>query len=411
MATVRLYPEKRKNESGVLRVRNVPLLLFFHYNGKRMQMYTGERIHLSDWDAVNERVLPSNPAHQELNAYLEMLSNRVLRIYREHKITGSEPGIKELRSLVKESLKKSKGGFFDSLIRFIEENHSSWTLATYRKVKTIYNHLHLFSERTGTIIEFDRIDKSFLDKLSGYFSHECGHADSTVRKNLEVMFWFLHWAEKKGLCKNRAWGSYLQNELPVVSAGPGTLHLLLDELKKLSSMDILNSREAFARDVFCLVCYTGLSIHELRALRPEQVHGNSIWVETRRKARSIPLNEQSSAILGRYLPMAEQTVFNKLYGQKINHTIKILGARAGLNRSISKLLSKKGQKEETIQPLFQCLTLSLAHKTFLYLALDLGLNEIALLDIAGYKQLKTIQGYKLKFGEFKASEMKKFNKS
>ncbi len=53
---VNFYPEKRKDDSGMLKMKNVPIFLFFSFSGKRMVYYTGYRIDLEKWDSENQRV-------------------------------------------------------------------------------------------------------------------------------------------------------------------------------------------------------------------------------------------------------------------------------------------------------------------------------------------------------------------
>ena len=54
MASVKFYIEKRKDKAGRLKAKNVPVLLFFSFDGKRLQYYSGERIDSDDWDEENQ---------------------------------------------------------------------------------------------------------------------------------------------------------------------------------------------------------------------------------------------------------------------------------------------------------------------------------------------------------------------
>ena len=58
--TVNFYPEKRKDTNGKLIEKNVALNLFFSYDGKRLQYYTGQRMDLKKWDPDAQRVKRGN---------------------------------------------------------------------------------------------------------------------------------------------------------------------------------------------------------------------------------------------------------------------------------------------------------------------------------------------------------------
>jgi hypothetical protein len=80
MASTNFYLEKRKNKDGVIRTQQVPIYLFFSFNGKRFQHYTGERIDFKYWDEKKQRVKSNYPGAFEINAILDQLSEKVNRL-------------------------------------------------------------------------------------------------------------------------------------------------------------------------------------------------------------------------------------------------------------------------------------------------------------------------------------------
>ena len=177
MSKVLFYPEKRKTEFGTLRVKNVPILLFFSFEGQRLQYYSGERVDLKDWDFDSRHVLQSHPEHKSINEHLDFLKRRLLEAYRDMKISGQEVSVSNLRKRLKEILRQGKASFFDVLLLFIEDKNPEWTLSTYRKIKTFYNHLRNFRNITNIEPDLSAIDDIFLKHLISYFRNDCHHID------------------------------------------------------------------------------------------------------------------------------------------------------------------------------------------------------------------------------------------
>ena len=70
MASVRFYLEKRRDANGHIRRTRVPILAYFSFEGKRLQLTTGERIDFSDWDFQEQQAMPDSRGGKQLNLYL-----------------------------------------------------------------------------------------------------------------------------------------------------------------------------------------------------------------------------------------------------------------------------------------------------------------------------------------------------
>jgi len=409
MAKILFYPERRKNEMGILRVKNVPILLFFSFEGHRLQYYSGERIDLKDWDFKNRRVQSTNPGYISINEHLDFLSRRVLEAYRELKVSGQELTIAALRLKFKEVLKKNNSTFFDILILFIEENNRNWSLATYRKIKSFYNHLRKFTSIAGTEPEFSSMDDKFFSGLIGYFRKECKHIDSTIRKNLEVFSWFMNWALKKGFVKNNDFRIHLDRYLSLNHSISHDLSLSIEEVNRIKTIEVSDKKEMFARDLFVFSCLTGFSCDEMRQLRPIDIEDNWIRINSGKRIRSVPLSEGSRIIIKRYLQADKSTVFPKIYPAKINRYLKEIGKKTGLRREISKTKFLNGEKLDDSNEAYRFLTLSVARKTFIHIALDLGISPLVVAQTAGYKTMNTVDLQSKKMDQLKQQEFRKFN--
>ena len=407
MTKVHYYPERRKNVYGVLKVKNVPILMFFSFGGKRLQFYTGERIDMQDWDFDNEKVLPSNPQADSINDYLGFLGRKVLTIHRDSLSKGLPLSVPALRELLRNSFRDRQQSFFDFLIRYIEENHKNWTLGTYRKVKTLYNHLRRYAGRYGNP-DLYKVDETFLHSLEDFFRNDCGHIDSTIRKNMELLYGFMNWVARNGHIRVQDYRKAFEKLLSLKNTEQEIFFLTNEEIDRLLKLYIPGRNEMFARDIFCLVCFTGLSGAELKGLRSADIQDTWLKVNSGTRPRIIPLLPGAHTILHKYIHSSGSSFFPGFYSHKINRYLKELGKMAGIDRTVKVTRYRKGEKMDMEVEGYRLLTLSQARVTFIALALEVGMDLGILSSVAGYKTMHSVMQQREKLEELKTREMKKF---
>lgn len=408
MPEVIFYPEKRKNNLGLLRVKNVPILLFFSFEGQRLQYYSGERIDLKDWDFNHKQVLASHPEYSSINLHLDFLKRRVMEAFRNLKISGQETSMVNLRKRLKELLRKGKTSFFDLLILFIEEKNTEWTLSTYRKIKTFYNHLRNFQSRTNIEPDLARMDDLFLQQLIGYFRNDCKHIDSTIRKNLEVLLWFMNWSLKKDYHRNYDFRKCIDKYLHLNNSLRGQFCLEKNEINAILKYAATEKKEILARDVFIFACLTGLTCQELRMLSPLNIEDDWIRVTSGSRIRSIPLIPQAKSIAVKYLQAGNNTIFPKIYPHKINRYLKEIARKTNLTREIEVTKFANSEKLDASMQAYRLLTFAVARKTFINLALDSAIDPSIVSSTAGYKTMKAVNLHSKKMENRKLEEFKKF---
>ena len=208
MPLVHFYLEKRKDANGHIRKINAPILIYFSFERKRLQLYTGERIDFANWDFQKQQALPGVSGAKQLNRYLKSLAEEILNIYHDAKTVGVNPGLEYMRQQLRYRRRKDNIRFFDVYMRFIDENHSNWSLHTFRKIKTTYSHLVKFANAEEIDIEFNRIDSGFMDRYVRFFRIKYGHCNNTISKNLDILKWFLNWAADKGYNKSNLYREF-----------------------------------------------------------------------------------------------------------------------------------------------------------------------------------------------------------
>lgn len=137
--------------------------------------------------------------------------------------------------------------------------------------------------------------------------------------------------------------------------------LRLEEIELLDTMDLngLSESQVKGRDLFLLMCYTGLRFSDATAMRPQHLtqtkkglHYSALMVKNRRRKKkevSLPLyaffhfkgEEESRAqrivkrCIRKYRRGPKQPFFGDLNNAKVNEQIKVVAEAAGLNKHLT----------------------------------------------------------------------------
>jgi integrase len=391
MASVNFYLEKRKGQDGRLRRFNIPVLLYFSYDGKRLQINTGERTDLEKWDFRNQKIVEEAPHSEQINACLASLGNKIMNIYREAMRMGIKPGNEYLRDRLKNRKTHIGFSFFEIYMKFIEENNEKWSIHTFRKIKTNYRHLRDFSEKSGYIIDLDRINENFYRKYIEYF-REKEHSNTTIVRNLNILKWYLNWATRKGYNNNFYYRDFRFPWEHSYKSALTDQYLGWDELISLFRSEISEISLCKARDVFCFLCFTGLKHSQLRFLRISNDINNNISFL---KPESQIIQFSGSAkylqeILGRYnKPGSGKKFLPVISNVELNRRIKAAGKIAGIDQPVKIQICSGNEKLTRNVPKYKLLSTKVAGNTFIFHSLRLGLPLQYILRMTG---LKTFYG-------------------
>ena len=395
MASVNFYLEKRRDEYGRIKTRNVPILMYFSYDGKRFQLNTGEKTDFENWDFEMQKIHHKVPFSAQVNTYLNSIAVEVMNLYREARQMGIQPGNSYFRENIRNRKTHSGYNFFDVYIRFIEENNEKWSLYTFRKIKTNYRHLRDFSEKSGYQVDFDRINEDFYKKYTDYFLMK-GHSNSTILRNLNILKWFLNWSARKGYNKNMYYRHYKFPWDHSFKTDPANLFLGWDELMALYDIELKEQNLSEARDLFCFMCFTGLKHSQLKFLyMSSDIHNNiNLQQFENREILSIPFSKYIQEILNRY--NRNRTVNNILpdiSNVNMNRYIKAVGRLAGINQPVKIQIYKGLEKLTREIPKYKLFSTKVARNTFIFHSLRFGMPLQNILNITGLKTLHGIRKF------------------
>jgi len=394
--------EKRKDKNGDLIIKNVPIVIDFTFDGKRMWLSTGEHCDAIKWDEKNNRVKPSVTGSVEINLLIQSKCDEIQKVYREAVIANRQPTPSYIRNILNADKTSNKKTLFALYDEFIDGYKLKAAPATVKKLSTNRKHLFEFSQKTRISIDFDVIDNSFFNKYVEYFQVQKKHINSTISKNIKILKWFLDWATKLGYNKNLAYKAFqVRNQESEI------IILTSDELFHLYNLKIEKDYLRQVRDVFCFCCFTSLRYSDAKNLNKTDIVDNFINITTiKTKSRvNIPLIPESIAILDRYKNIIGARALPVISNQKMNEYLKDIGKLAGLNRLISKVRYRGSQRIENTYPLHKLLSSHMGRKTFVSYMFKMGIDSELIRAISNHKSVSSFARYNKIDDDQKATAM------
>jgi len=227
-------------------------------------------------------------------------------------------------------------------------------------------------------LERNKLTQEVISGYERYLLEKKKLADSSHGKNMKQLRWFLKTID------------FDTKNIKIRNSKKTIVSLTLDELVKLENVDVSESIEfAKAKDMFLLGCYTGLRVSDLKRLNHTNTRNGliSLKLVKTNKDVEIPIIADCERILSKYKHHAP-----KISEQALNENIKLVCAKAKINKGIEINTTKGGVRITTTVPKHEVITSHIAGKTFITLAPQRwGLSPAEIAAIVG-KDLKTLLG-------------------
>ncbi|PAW95323.1 hypothetical protein CKK33_18170 [Mucilaginibacter sp. MD40] len=389
MASTKFYIEKRKGADGVIKTKNVPILLSFSFDNNRMWIPTGERIDANKWDDDKQKVKSSAIGAAEINNVLQKKRDDVMGIYRNAIAAGTEPSIKYIREALNGNKITARKSVFQLYEEFIKSN-ANFSESTIKKLKTNLQHLRNFAKKEGTI-EFKYIDDAFISRFERYYINDLKHTNNTIHKNIGNFKWFLKWASKNGYATEinlSISGNIRQHENEIIALTTG-------ELKAVMDLQLTDFYLSVAKDAFLFGCFTGLRFSDIQKLRKEDItdHFINVTVQKTKDYLKVPLNVQAKAILDKYRDTPIALAIPVYTGQKVNNNLKKIGEQAKLNRLVTTMKYRGSVLLKQTCPLHEILHFHCSRRTFISYMFAQGVPSEVIMKLSNHKTHRNFSKY------------------
>ncbi len=285
---------------------------------------------------------------------------------------------------------------------------NQWTIRTKQKLNATRAHMYNFCNEPT----FDTFDKKGLGAFIVYLQDVQQLRDTTVKKYLSCLKWFLRWAVLNDYPMSRDFEKYKPKFKTIDRK---VIFLTWQELMTMYTYEIPESKEYLrrVRDVFCFCCFTSLRYSDVENLKRSDIVGNSLHITTVKTADSlkIELNKYSKAILNKYKSVRYEggKALPVVSNQKMNDYLKELGELCGLDEPQTVVYYRGSQRIEEVYPKYELLGTHAGRRTFICNALALGIPANVVMKWTGHSDYKAMKPYIDVADNIKAEQMSKFD--
>jgi len=406
--------------------------------GSLVNFNVGYRVDIDKWIKDAQRCKPGTthgkkkiPAG-EINAEIQRLEQLADNVFKSFEISGEVPNPDQIRNEFNiangkqtGSTPKGKKNFFGLFDEFTSSMgvQNEWTEATFTKFASIRSHLHAFNpnlsltnlsenDLQGFVIYLHGIHVPKAPEKDGKKQYQVGLRNTTISKTLAFVRWFLRWAYGRGYYEGKL---HLTWRPKFKGTDKEVIHLTWTELIDLYNYKVPESKQYLERvkDVFCFQCFTSLRYSDVAKLSRSDIRDTFISIVTQKTGDGlkIELNNYSKAILDKYkdFPFPDGKALPVISNVKMNEYLKELGELAGINemQRITYFLGNK--RVEEVHPKYDLLTTHCGRRTFIVIALHLGIPAEVVMSFTGHSDYSAMKPYIKIVDELKKQEMNKFN--
>ena len=423
------------------------------FNSHRLDLGTNCQLNnLEAWDAGNELVKAGYKSQKgetanSINDELRKCKDAIDMVFQYYEVNDKIPTPSEVQKAFKERMSgilpkrpepekkkleqkpKEPDLFtvFDEFTRKCGEKNA-WTIATFEKMSALKADLQSF----GPKVKLSELNEDALTRFVGYLRDEkkvfpakkkkdaeedeeekivqMGLNNTTIKKKLEYLTWFLRWARDVGYPVNPAFKTFKptlkQTQKPII-------YLTKEELQRVSDLDLSNSKLEPVRDIFLFCCFSSLRHSDADNLRRSDIKGNHINVTTIKTGDSvsIELNNITKAILEKYkdVPFKDNKALPSFTNQAMNRSLKDLCQLAEINDPIRVTTYKGNVRTDTVYPKWELVGTHTGRRTFIVQALSMGISPNVVMKWTGHSDYKAMKPYIDIVDSIKAESMTKFN--
>lgn len=373
-----------------------PVFLEFNFEAQTLVYSTGEKCFPSEWDDERQKFRRSMQGYQEANEYLEVLREKLRRVYRESRTAGVQISSGHLRDCLKskpvEISKTDLLPLFEKFVKLRVENEGL-EVGTAKNMHTTATRIKKFLE-TGVRLRMDsytgEVHQGFMNHLYQIQDLEPSSAANTCKHLITFFKWI---SKHHQLHPNHA-------QIKTYAFESDRIYLTEWDLEKLDRV-ALHPNLGRVRDAFLFQCYTGLRFGDLWRLENrhiEQRDGYSVIClipekSVRRAGRmrriEIPLLPGALEILDRYA--GEFRLLPVLSNQKYNSLIKEAAQMAGLDELVE-VVEYENPKLSQVEK-WKRVSTHVARHTFATLSLIKGVPLEVVSKSLGHTRLATTMVY------------------
>ena len=410
-ANVRLHT--RPNKKGEV---NIQIRLTF--NHQRVNLETGYTISPDKWDETTEKVKRNCVNSQgltfsEINDGISNALTAINGIFKKYEQLGDEyPTVEQVKEEFKiatkrkEKVEKSLLDYFDEFM----DNRSllnSWSENNKKKYLAIRNKL----QKYDSSLQIEELSESNLVKIVKFFQKSWKN-NSTFVKRWQDIRAFFKWCDDNNYPIHKDWKNF---RIKYKTAKRFIVYLEADELLRIYNYKFTGDKAHLAlyRDWLCFGAFTSLRFSDIERLEKKDIRDGYFEITTKKDSDpvKIELNKYSRAIIQKYKknPFAKKKVLPPVHNAVLNKYLKDIGELCEVNTTITKTYYEGTKRIELSKPKYEFITSHTGRKTFICLALSMGIPPTTVMAWSGHESYEDMKPYIRITDQAKAEAMAKFD--
>ncbi|MGV4439022.1 phage integrase SAM-like domain-containing protein [Ornithobacterium rhinotracheale] len=415
--------EKRK-KNGLVVDKNVPIFIRLTYNGSRINLFTGFRVDLKDWNESKELINPkiklsTNESGEDVNIKLSEYKNSLHAFFINCEFNNIIPDKEDIKIAFQKIKNKdlsesktcelSKVSFYEAFDIFIAEESmkNNWSIGTKNKFLALKNHLLSFKKK----LKFEDLDEKGLSDFVVYF-YKNDFKNVTTKKYLKNLKWFLRFAVRKGYTTNDDFEKFNPK---ITETDKKIIFLSEEEIESIKNLKIPNTKQYLnrVRDILLFTCYSGLRYSDVAKLKKSDVKANRIELMTKKTNDYliIELNDTTREILKKYVDYDSDSTYALpvISNQKTNDYLKELGQLAQIDELITQYYYIGSQRFQMTKPKYEFFSTHIGRRTFICLCISKNIPIQVIMKWTGHSDYQTMKPYIDVVDATKEIQMQKLN--
>lgn len=382
---------------------------------------TGYRVDPDRWDVQSQRCRP-NSFHGSrripgatINAEILRYTDAVEQLFSEFSAKNLFPSTADVKAGLQAKLSYQEEQKDENVFLHFEQfcieqgNKNAWSDSTYMKWHVFRNHLMNWKPD----LKWSDFDENGLTSFIKYLREDRNHKNSTIKKLLSFLRWFLAWADQKNLLVTTDYRTFKpkfkgQEQRRVI-------FLTWDELMSLWAWDATEKPlHGQVRDIFCFCCFTSLRYSDAVNLRWSDVKEDSIVITAVKTAEplEIQLNKWSRELLWKYVDESQpdDRVFPYISNQVVNRYLHEICKDCGINTPIHTTWYRGSERHDEVHQKWELVSSHCGRRTFICNALAMGISPTIVMQWTGHSDYESMKPYIGVAQDTKAAAMALFEK-